>query len=526
MPLTSMTQGLLSLDLGTDSPEFVNLHPRYTCVCCHLWLKEPMQTLCGHRICRSCCDKLLAADNVSNHGRGFPCPAKEDGCELITPDKVYPDHSALREIRQQEVFCPYRKYGCGETPKLGKLKEHMGKCTAVQGCPHCKERIVPDHLDSHIRDECPAAPITCQYCGSKDIPRQQMDGHHKICLLKPQRCKFFAAGCHAEYPRNEIAEHEKDVAVHMSLAAEFVSKLEADNARLADRVQTMQAGLQAASEQMSCYYRENELLKRQIDELKSAQRQSEMRNSQLMKQQSERIAQLEQQLQILETKTQEVSQVKAKCVQLETRLNEAGPLRHQEVSLPEDVRKKFITQDRTIGLHDVRLSELDLRLQCTETANYEGVLIWKIGEYRDRKKQAVEGRILSLYSQPFYTSRYGYKMCARVYLNGDGVGRGTHMSLFFVVMQGDYDEILAWPFRQKVTLTLLDQLNNRRHLSDTFRPDPSSTSFQKPTTPMNVASGCPLFVPHTVLEGAEGLYLRNNTIFIKVVVDTTDLLNP
>jgi len=83
----------------------------------------------------------------------------------------------------------------------------------------------------------------------------------------------------------------------------------------------------------------------------------------------------------------------------------------------------------------VRLSEIDLRLQCTETANYEGVLIWKIGEYRQRKLQAVGGRILSLYSQPFYTSRYGYKMCARIYLNGDGVGRGTHLSLFFVVMQ-------------------------------------------------------------------------------------------
>jgi len=101
----------------------------------------------------------------------------------------------------------------------------------------------------------------------------------------------------------------------------------------------------------------------------------------------------------------------------------------------EDVRKKFIAHDRTIGLHDVRLSEIDLRLQCTETANYEGVLIWKIAEYRQRKLQAVGGRILSLYSQPFYTSRYGYKMCARIYLNGDGVGRGTHLSLFFVVMQ-------------------------------------------------------------------------------------------
>jgi len=101
----------------------------------------------------------------------------------------------------------------------------------------------------------------------------------------------------------------------------------------------------------------------------------------------------------------------------------------------EDVRRKFIAHDRTIGLHDVRLSEIDLRLQCTETANYEGVLIWKIAEYRQRKLQAVGGRILSLYSQPFYTSRYGYKMCARIYLNGDGVGRGTHLSLFFVVMQ-------------------------------------------------------------------------------------------
>ena len=105
------------------------------------------------------------------------------------------------------------------------------------------------------------------------------------------------------------------------------------------------------------------------------------------------------------------------------------------MNVTEDVRKKFIAHDRTIGLHDVRLSEIDLRLQCTETANFEGVLIWKIGGYRQRKLQAVGGRLVSLYSQPFYTSRYGYKMCARIYLNGDGAGRGSHLSLFFVVMQ-------------------------------------------------------------------------------------------
>lgn len=50
----------------------------------------------------------------------------------------------------------------------------------------------------------------------------------------------------------------------------------------------------------------------------------------------------------------------------------------------------------------------------------------------------------------FYTARYGFKVCMRLYLNGDGVGKGTHISLFFVIMKGEYDAILSWPFRHKV----------------------------------------------------------------------------
>lgn len=57
-------------------------------------------------------------------------------------------------------------------------------------------------------------------------------------------------------------------------------------------------------------------------------------------------------------------------------------------------------------------------------------------------------------SAAFYTSKYGYKMCLRVYLNGDGTGRGTHLSLFFVVMKGPNDALLRWPFNQKVGLGL------------------------------------------------------------------------
>uniref|UniRef100_A0A3Q3A2F5 MATH domain-containing protein n=1 Tax=Kryptolebias marmoratus TaxID=37003 RepID=A0A3Q3A2F5_KRYMA len=113
-----------------------------------------------------------------------------------------------------------------------------------------------------------------------------------------------------------------------------------------------------------------------------------------------------------------------------------------------------------------------------------------------------------LRDEPFYTGYFGYKMCARVYLNGDGMGKGTHLSLFFVVMRGEYDALLPWPFKQKTqTFTL-------KHLGDAFKPDPNSSSFRRPVAEMNIASGCPLFVSQSVLE--TGSYIKDDTIFIKV----------
>ena len=129
---------------------------------------------------------------------------------------------------------------------------------------------------------------------------------------------------------------------------------------------------------------------------------------------------------------------------------------------------------------------------------------------------------MSLYSQPFYTSRYGYKMCGRVYLNGDGMGKGTHLSLFFVLMRGEYDALIEWPFRQKVTLSLLDQSTARNDVCDTFRPDPSSSSFRRPTTEMNIASGCPMFIKHVDMQNSR--FLKDDVIYMKIVVNPTDLV--
>ena len=127
----------------------------------------------------------------------------------------------------------------------------------------------------------------------------------------------------------------------------------------------------------------------------------------------------------------------------------------------------------------------------------------------------------------------------RCYLNGDGMGKGTHFSLFFVIMRGLYDALLRWPFRQRVTMTLLNQ-SGGRHASDTFRPDVRSSSFQRPINryiadiclnsclidcalcrEMNIASGCPRFI--RIEDFLHGGYIKEDCIFVKVAVDCSDL---
>ena len=165
----------------------------------------------------------------------------------------------------------------------------------------------------------------------------------------------------------------------------------------------------------------------------------------------------------------------------------------------------------------------NFRLSLIENSNYDGIIIWKIPQFSQRKADAENGRSTSLFSLPFYSGRYGYKMCLRLHIMGDGIGKGTHLSLFFVVMRGEFDNILQWPFTHKVTFKLINQAGGEE-IVDTFKPDPMSNSFRKPISDMNISSGCPRFVSHTDLERS-GLIVED-TIFIKCIVDTTTIFHP
>ena len=102
------------------------------------------------------------------------------------------------------------------------------------------------------------------------------------------------------------------------------------------------------------------------------------------------------------------------------------------------------------------------------------------------------------------------------------MGKGNYVSLFLVIMRSQYDACLTWPFKQKVTFMLFDQGPSGEHVVDTFKPDPSSSSFKRPVSEMNIASGCPLFVPLNIVETTRN-YLKNDTAFVKIIVATNRL---
>ena len=97
---------------------------------------------------------------------------------------------------------------------------------------------------------------------------------------------------------------------------------------------------------------------------------------------------------------------------------------------------KIAEQERLSGMLKVHISELELQLQASLATTYNGSFLWRIPDIRRRRRDAIDGKITSIYSPPFYTGRNGYKMCIHAYLNGDGIGNNTHVSIFFVLMKG------------------------------------------------------------------------------------------
>ena len=152
-------------------------------------------------------------------------------------------------------------------------------------------------------------------------------------------------------------------------------------------------------------------------------------------------------------------------------------------------------------------------LRCSEEHT------WKISGFSEILRQAKTEEKNKIDSTPFYTAQNGYKYKLRLYPNGRSFGKNTHLSIYFILMKGEYDPILPWPFHKEVTFTLIDQQENQNDQDNVIRSFSEATNKTwnvRPDTE-NPGNGFNQFVSHTKLR--ERCFIVDDTMYIHVKVD-------
>ena len=122
-------------------------------------------------------------------------------------------------------------------------------------------------------------------------------------------------------------------------------------------------------------------------------------------------------------------------------------------------------------------------------------------------------------SPSYYTSPNGYKMSLRVFANGHGSGRRTHVSVFAKFARGRHDDLLKWPFIGSITFTLLNQLEDKNHYELTG----TATAFDNG----QVGDDCGFeqFIPHSALVCdvvSKTQYLKDDSLYFRMSVKPAD----
>lgn len=447
----------------------------YTCPLCQNLAKDAVQGDCGCRFCSLC----FSCNSICSCGKNTGPQSHKDVC-------------ARREMLDIQVFCKEATQGCAWQGDFGTFEEHYSACpfaivqckftecgmsmqrkalvdhqqTMCQGrkihCEHCDVEITANKMEDHLRNDCLRMEIPCpNSCSEEKLPRGHMKEHLKGCPNEKVKCYYCVFGCGFHRERKLLQEHHStQVGLHMQLLSQMTESYQRTIKKLEETTEELQ--------------KENAKLQHSIKELERKQ------------------------ITAMVCFPREADQT---CI---------------SSSLPQEATQQMKKMEKELALLNVRVADTELRQDLLEVKMTRGVLVWKIGEISRRQREAESGRTPSLYSPPFFTSNTGYKMCARIYLNGDGTGKDSHVSIFFCLMRGEYDTLLQWPFRQVVTLSILDLSGNKRHIVEKFRPSSDSSSFQRPVSEMNVASGCPQFMDKKYLQTTR--FVEDDTMYIRVQV--------
>ena len=354
---------------------------------------------------------------------------------------------------------PYETTCCHNT--FCKVCIDMASNHGYTSCPLCRQQPVQFAECVQLRRQimslhvfCDHKEKGCEWVGEVDA----IERHKKHCPYYMVKCEYHIAGCNVRILRHLQTEHNREKAEdHILMVQQKVEELESTKVLLHQTSEALHVANQELERRKALLnvakvelQHTNTKLHNTTENLHTSQRELHNTNEQL----NDTIDQLA-------LAHKEANDTQKKLADSEDQLNHT-------IKELLCVNKKLTVAERELA---VVVSSL---MQIKKSNSYEAIklvalstqipyearvlpTVFKMSQYMEKKENN-----LQWYSGPFYTDDEGYKMCLKVSVNGDGNGRGTHVSVGLCLMRGPHDYYLAWPLRERFKIILLNQ-NLKNH---------------------------------------------------------------
>ncbi|KAI5697334.1 hypothetical protein M8J75_008802 [Diaphorina citri] len=415
------------------------------------------------------------SSSSSSHSSDLPMICSQT--KSRTPLSLTPDVSdSEKDTMGSLIHCIHYKEGCKWYDELKSLKGHLQTCKydAIP-CNKCLAAIPKTLMEDHSKFTCPERITTCQYC-LESFSGMEMEDHTGHCSYEMVYCEN---KCGHKIQRRLMAKHRANDCYKRLVACRYCSK-----SYVADTLVTHQTKCTRAP--IPC------------------------------PNQCEMVALPREELDV--HIKEHCNSLLVSCVFKDAGCRFKG-MRGEtmEKHIEENVNQHMLLMCSLVSKQQQQISTLKSALNKV-TLNYSGTLIWKITDYSLKCQESIE-----LLSPSFYTSQFGYKLQVSLFLNGNGAGEGTHVSVYIKLLPGEYDALLKWPFSHSVSFTLFDQSEKPVNVVESFVPDPTWENFQRPSKqPDSLGFGFPRFVSLDTIRKRQ--FLKDDAIFIRVKVDPSKIV--
>ncbi|XP_077528633.1 TNF receptor-associated factor 5-like isoform X1 [Haemaphysalis longicornis] len=474
-----------------------NLKPELICCSCNAVTPKGLKDGNGHIFCQECV--AVHTDKMNR----FTCSFR--GCQADIKDMTG-NEKEWEMLKQMKAACPNDK-ACTFTGTLQDVLRHYKTCRC-QGkvkCPLCDSLEDSRILADHIREKCPRRLMSCVFC-NLDVDACNKLKHERCCRQRPGTCE------HCKTDFKTFAELEDQhipicprAPVHCSfktLGCTFYGARRAVTAH------------EASGEHTHLLVREVCLVKDENKRLQESLQKKEKQYEDRLKAVMDNVARIEGQMERLKQQNIQMNEkLKAQEQQLKAQGN-----KHAEDN--NAVRKFMASTQEAVGFLK---RELYLGPQQSVFEH-----VWKLYPYSDLKRSAIMPNNGLLSSGVLSVNKPGYsiELVAAMSRAGGALPSSPHLALKIRIHKGDYDDLLPWPFANKIRVVLVNQHEEAE--SRRFELDPSDAAhaaacLQKPAQDkLNPMFGYSQLIPIPLLENERKGFLYRNCVVLKISVLALD----